>query len=373
MGKSYTAEEIEALAPHVLKLSTLLTKEREAIPASYLADPRLREAYTAYFLPANLHKIHLPLSELDKHPSGLLKKERLQILDIGTGPGTAILGTLDFLIGREAATFLQFTAVDPVPENLRIAQELFVEALRAAPGRAGMTTIHSSLECRGEKNFAPTLPQGKVFDMIILSNSLNEIARNSADRPGARAAMLRNLLTGHMADDGCCVIIEPALRETSRELLQVRDMLLSEGFGIYSPCLCAAPCPALEHAKDWCHEDIPWEPPAVIQELDRLTGLRKDSLKFSYMVIRKDRHTLTDLFPAGAWRVVSEPLLSKGKLEMYVCGAGGRKIAMRLDRDRSPANAAFDSLARGSLVAFEGFRDQGDRLRVLRETSVNLP
>lgn len=380
MGKEYSAEEIKALAPHVLRLSTLLTKERETMPSAYLSDPRLREAYTAYFLPANLRKIHLPLLELERHPAGLLKKERLEILDIGSGPGTAILGVMDFFVDRETETFLEFTAVDPVPENLRIAQELFVEALKAAPGRAGMSTIHSHLVCRGEPmcspafgqthGSAPTMPRGKRFDMILLSNSLNEIARDNADRIGARVAVLEELLTGRMADDGCCIVIEPALRETSRELLQVRDLLMKDGFSVYSPCLCQSPCPTLEHPKDWCHEDIPWEPPMVIQELDRLTGLKKDSLKFSYLVIRKDGHRLDDLFPEGAWRVVSEPLPSKGKLELYVCGEGGRRIAMRLDRDKSAANAAFDGLMRGSLAIFGGVRNQGERFRVLKESVV---
>ena len=226
-----------------------------------------------------------------------------------------------------------------------------------------MSTIHSPLE-------QLRLPQGKRYDIIILSNSLNEIVRESENRAGDRATMLKELLTAHMAKDGCCIIIEPALRETSRELLQVRDLMMQDGFGIYSPCLCAAPCPALEHPKDWCHEEIPWDPPKVIQELDHLMGLKKDSLKFSYLVIRQDGHRLSDLLPDGSWRVVSEPLPSKGKLEFYVCGQGGRKIAMRLDRDRSAGNAAFDTLGRGSLVAFEETRDQGERFRVLKESAV---
>ncbi|MDH4101118.1 MAG: hypothetical protein OEV28_11175 [Nitrospirota bacterium] len=121
MGKEYSAEEIKRLAPHVLRLSTLLTKERGAMPAEYLSDPELRRAYTAYFLPANLHKIALPLAELERHPAGLLKKGRLEILDIGAGPGTAILGVIDFFAEREEAPYLEFTAVDPVSENLRLA------------------------------------------------------------------------------------------------------------------------------------------------------------------------------------------------------------------------------------------------------------
>ena len=35
--------------------------------------------------------------------------------------------------------------------------------------------------------------------------------------------------------------------------------------------------------------------PALVKEIDKLTGLRKDSLKFSYLVLRKDGLTLKDV------------------------------------------------------------------------------
>jgi len=351
-----------ALASNVARLSVLLTRERESLPAAYLKDAGLRRAYIEYFLPANLYKIHIPLEELSLHPGGLFKRDKLRILDIGSGPGTATLGALDFFSLRKKRPVLEFTAVDPVAENLKDAEALFKE--RSHEG-CTLTSLKSGIEK------IETIIKGQ-FDIILLSNLLNEVAYGDAERIPKRIAVLKSLLTKFLAPDGSCIIIEPALRETSREMLMVRDGLLDEGLYIYSPCLMGDKCPALENSRDWCHEDIPWEPPEIIKEVDRLTGLRKDSLKFSYMVFRKDRISLTDVFGENSYRVVSEPLISKGKIDYYVCGAGGRRMATRLDKDKTASNNEFERLRRGYLVEFKGVLDDGKRLRVGKECAVIL-
>ena len=92
---------LNTLAANVARLSNLLTRERDALPQPYLRDKDLREAYIRYFLPVNLYKIHVPLRELSLHPGGIFQKERLRILDLGSGPGTAILGVMDFFSAAE--------------------------------------------------------------------------------------------------------------------------------------------------------------------------------------------------------------------------------------------------------------------------------
>jgi len=93
-------QDMNALAADVVRLSRLLTRDREGLPASYLNDKGLRRAYVRYFLPANISKIVLPLNELSRHPNALLSRENIRILDIGSGPGTAILGMLKFFSDR---------------------------------------------------------------------------------------------------------------------------------------------------------------------------------------------------------------------------------------------------------------------------------
>jgi hypothetical protein len=68
--------------------------------------------------------------------------------------------------------------------------------------------------------------------------------------------------------------------------------------------------------------------------------------------------------------MVSEPLVSKGKVEYYVCGAAGRKLITRLAKDASPQNQAYSGLRRGDIVVFEDLRDEGKRFKVEKGTGV---
>ena len=357
-------DELKALAADVIRLSRLLTRERESLPAAYLKDRGLREAYEAYYLPPNLVKIQAPLRELAAHPGSLLDKDPLRVLDLGCGPGTAMLGVLEFFAAAKKRPRIEFTAVDQVAENLKMAGELVATFKSTSELEVSLKTIRSTIEQ------APRLPE-TAFDLIIFSNVLNEILFHDEARIARRTALVADLLNRFLADDGSCIIIEPALRETARDLLAIRDGLVDAGFPLYAPCLCHAACPALVNPKDWCHEDIPWDPPELIQELDKLTGLRKDSLKFSYLVVRKDTKTLRDVYGEHAFRVVSEPLVSKGKREFYICGEAGRKLITRQDKDETPGNDVFGRLQRGDVVDFENLIDEGKRYKISKKTQVN--
>jgi ribosomal protein RSM22 (predicted rRNA methylase) len=361
---SHSPAELDDLAKDVLRLSHLLTRDRDDLPSAYLRDPGLRDAYLHYYLPANVAKIHLPLAELSRHPAGLLQRSRLRVLDLGTGPGTSVLGILEFFAAEKQPPSLEFTAVDQVAENLHLAGELFREESSTYRGKAELRTVKRPIAARMDAC------EG-TYDIIVFSNVLNELFHAKDGRIEARTQLVAAILDRMLAQDGACIIIEPALRDTTREMLQVRDGLVERGLPVYSPCLMQENCPALVNPKDWCHEDIPWLLPDLLREIDRRTGLRKDSLKFSYLVLRRDERRLADCSDDGAFRVVSEPLVSKGKKELYLCGRGGRRISMRQDKDRSAANAAFDELQRGAVARFEGLLSDEKRLRAVRDTKVS--
>jgi hypothetical protein len=67
---------------------------------------------------------------------------------------------------------------------------------------------------------------------------------------------------------------------------------------------------------------------------------------------------------------VSEPLVTKGKMEFYICGAKGRKLVTRLDKDRTAANRFFEVLKRGAIVGFERLLDEGTRYKIEPTTAV---
>jgi ribosomal protein RSM22 (predicted rRNA methylase) len=356
-------DDVDMLADNVARLSRLLTRERESLPASYLRDRGLRDAYLRYFLPANLLKMHLPLHELSLHPAGNLLYDRLRVLDIGSGPGTAILGVLEFFSSQERRPFLDFTAVDLIAENLSEAEGLFREHRKRSGAEASLRTVASRVEDLQARLHGP-------FDVIVFSNVLNELFPDDDDRTRRRIGIVDTMLRRLLADSGSCIVIEPALRATTRDMLRVRDGLLDGGWHVYSPCLMQEHCPALADPKDWCHEERSWVPPEIISRIDARTGLRKDALKFSYSVLRKDGRSLADVCGRDAYRVVSEPLISKGKRELFLCGSGGRRLAVRMDKEAAQPNAAFAELRRGDVVRFERMVNEGKRYRLTRDTMV---
>lgn len=305
----------------------------------------------------------MPLKELSLHPKEILSKKLLKMLDLGSGPGTTILGILDFFSNQEKRPSLEFTAIDSVAENLSIAKELFKSVSEHIDIDASLKTYKLNIEN------VEAIPEGS-YDIIILSNILNELFFNAEKKNDKRVSFLNTIIDKFLTPDGSCIIIEPALRETTRGMLNVRDKLIKNGFKIYSPCLIDKPCPVLLNPKDWCHEDIPWAPPLIIKELDKLTGLRKDSLKFSYLVLRRDRLSLSDILEKNSFRIVSEPLISKGKIEFFICGHEGRQLITRLDKDKTPSNEQFQKLKRGDIVTFELLIDEGKRLKVGKNTVV---
>lgn len=336
----------ERVAQAVADLSGLFTKDRKHITRTYLDDEFLGAAYVQYFLPVNLAKIKLLLDEMPT-PEPV---ERFSVLDLGSGPGTGALAVLDWWSQRKLPYALSVTAVDSSTVALRQARNLWDRYCRVASlQEADLRTCEGDLERRA---WLEQVRQKWPFDLIILANCLNEIFADAGDPIMARTTFVDQSLA-LLAPHGTMMIVEPALRETSRALHRVRDRLLQEKrCTLYSPCLHEQNCPALAKADDWCHEERAWEPPVIIQEIDEQVGFIKDALKFSYVLLRKDGKTIVNRRP-DMYRVVSELRELKGEKRAWLCNEQGRKEVGRQDRLASPHNEAFDQWHRGAIVQIE--------------------
>jgi ribosomal protein RSM22 (predicted rRNA methylase) len=336
----------ERLSSAVLELSRLFTKGRSALSSSYLESPALAAAYLNYFLPVNLSKIQVLLDEMPV----VLADEPFSVLDLGSGSGTGALAVLDWWHGRGSVSGLSVVAVDRSMTALHQAKSLWSKYCRTADlTGTSLQTCKADVERTGwVKEVQPRVP----FDLIILANCLNEIHVDATDPIATRSRLATDLLA-LLAPQGTIMIVEPALRETSRALHQVRDRLLQEKrCTVYSPCLHENSCPALVNPYDWCHEERAWEPPVSIQEIDGDVGFIKDALKFSYLLLRKDGKTIVDRRP-DVYRVVSELRELKGEKRAWLCNETGRPEIGRQDRLASPQNVAFDDWHRGAIVQIE--------------------
>lgn len=295
----------------------------------YLSARRLLRAYVSYYLPVNHEKVRRVLAELETYaPPG----DPPRVLDYGCGPGTASIALLQRRPVRELCL------VDVVDAALDAAK-FFTRELGAEP------------RCSHE------IPPGP-FDLILAANVFAE------HRPR---------LEERLSDTGHLIVVEPALRQNTRRLMEWRDRLAAEGYRIAAPCLGRSGCPMLEHSDLWCHQDIPWPRPGPVAEVDRRVGLIKETLKFSYVVVTRNGPTRADL--RGGWRVVSNLHKEKGKAWAWLCGREGPLCRTEvLTRHRGEETIEFFRANRGDILELEASgsftRSQGPVRRVKRMSDV---
>jgi SAM-dependent methyltransferase len=353
----------------VAELSRLFTKERAALGGRYLDDPDLAAAYLSYFLPVNLSKIQVLLDELSDESLRVSEGIRFSVLDLGSGPGTGGLAVLDWLhrYHSNSAGNLSVVAVDTSGTALRQAERLW-DAYNRTAGISGprLKTYEANLERALKGSLGEEIRRTGPYDLIILANCLNEMWNESSDPTAARAGLVTAALSC-LSPHGTVMIVEPALRETSRALHRVRDQLLQDKrCTVYSPCLHEGNCPALVNQDDWCHEERGWEAPAGIREIDQEVGFIKDALKFSYLLLRKDGRTIVERRP-DIYRVVSELRELKGEKRAWLCNERGRSEVGRLDRLSSPENGGVDSWHRGAIVQIDRIvrKEHGGKISAL--------
>jgi ribosomal protein RSM22 (predicted rRNA methylase) len=291
--------------------------------------------------------------------------ERLRCLDVGAGPGTALLGLLDFLRSfpaDERPKRVELVALDQSYDALKDAERLLrgFAAIARLP-EVRFEPLRTELAADPTDLFPLATSNGR-FDLVLAANVLCEVVRANGF---ARAeALVTGIAEQTLARAGTIVVVEPGLRETARELHRLRDRLLGAGrLHVIAPCLHEAPCPALATDRDWCIADVPWVPPPAVREIDRRTGLHKSSLKFAYLVLGAARPAEAP----GEWRVVSDVLDMKGESRVYLCAEGRWIVVGRLERDGLEPLAG---IARGDRVEVRGLRPKGPIFRLPPEGSI---
>ncbi len=332
-------DELREVAAAVTRLSTGLTRERELAGARYLDDERLLGAYLLFYWPVSYLQARGVLSELPRRPQ--------VVLDLGSGPGPLAFAALD-------AGAAEVTAGDRAKQALAAARELSRLAGEPLQTREWNPTHGRPL--------AELTAAGKAPDTILMGHVLNELWKGEGQAE-KRAALL-DQARGLLAPGGSLVVIEPALRDTSRALLEVRDLLVARGAAVRAPCLFRGACPALVKPSDWCHAERPIDPPPLVAQIGKAAGLRKEAVKMSYLVLAPPGEGWAEppaAGPAGRiFRVVSEPLAGKGRLRYMGCGPEGRMGLALQEKHVTDANRRFEDLLRGDVVALHGAEPKGD-------------
>jgi len=194
-----------AIAKEVKRLSDVFTKERgrELLNGEYMESAEARNAYLAFFLPKNILKTCCVMREVP-----INGKSCLRIADIGSGPGTASLGVMSFLseYGMEG---VEIDLLEANRENNDIAMDSLETLYREIQKEnTRFKAVFNAKTCTVKNRH---IPLNGVYDMLIFSNSINEM--------DIGVDILEDIADRHLSDTGSMIIIEPALKVTSRSSL----------------------------------------------------------------------------------------------------------------------------------------------------------
>lgn len=295
-------ETLKPLAEAVQRLSERYVSRQEPLPLSAAEAT----AYALYYTPVNAAKIrHL----LMRSCAGTSTPAR--ILDYGCGPGTASL-IASYLF--EAPTI---TAVDNAPAMRDIAARL----LRAR-------ALETPLTWEVSTTFVGQ------FDLIIAANMLNELPLNDG-------MALLTTLVGALAPGGRLLTLEPALLETTRIHMGLRDAVLQRfpDLAVVFPCTHREPCPMLRHDRDeWCHAPLPWHTPRLVRQIDALTGFNKHRPKYSAFVFSRGAA------PPPGIRILRAAEKSPKGATALACGPSVYGALTLLKRHKSDENRPFQKV-----------------------------
>ena len=352
---------IKELAAAVKTISDEYIASDDSFKGNLFKKQALRNAYLVYYLPANLIKIYPILDELFSHPeiSGFTGPE-VSILDLGCGPGTFLLGVLEYLAGNKnllsrGIQQINLWGIDQMEECLAAAREAIKNYLQAQLFAPEISwKLYFKAGSISSANFPYSLlPENKQFDLILAGNVFAEIESAAYHQV---VPFLEQLLSSH----GTLLLIEPGTRAASRNLIHLRNMLLEQtALTLYAPCLERGLCPSLDNPKDWCHQKLFWSPPEFIKAIDRHIGFTKEKgVQYTYFTFRKDgkraAHPFCDFPREKIWRVVSYVIKSKGEERLFVCNGKERILVRRLAKNASPKNRDFSQVLRGDCVVIDG-------------------
>ena len=311
-----------------------LTRDRALIGTAYLGDPQLRSEYTREIAPRTRAALARILTQLGPRLSGVRR-----VLDLGAGTGAA---------GAAVRAHLG--------DDVTVVS---VDQVAAAPG-----VIVADLR----REVRPRGVEGR-FDLIVAAHVLNELGAKLTivQRAALVFAWARELLE----EGGLLLLLEPALRETGRDLLGVRDRMIEAGYTVVAPCFWQGACPALVRERDWCHDSAPWLLPTGDEAVAGEAAPRpanRSRVDYAYVVLTRTAERSSD---KRLFRIVSDPMEEKGRLRLFGCGPAGRHALVRLDRERNDDNRDFDAATRGDVVVISTVETAGDGLRITGASRVD--
>ncbi|HLG18289.1 MAG TPA: small ribosomal subunit Rsm22 family protein [Bdellovibrionota bacterium] len=332
LGQTWRGENIpkhlfRSFAASARRLSDSFTEKRKDFRGHYLRTKESRSGYLLYFHLASMVRTIAVLEEIRRR--GAWPAGPLRILDVGAGSAPSLWAAA-FAASCWGNEIESVTAIDYERRILSDANKLW-RALsddtkwKLPPLRTQVVDVRRRTDSSRDTSST---------HLVFCSNVLNEVA--------GEATGLGVLFRNRLDPDGLMVVVEPALRTTSRALQAFRDRFVERTeCSIPFPCGHEKPCPLNLEPKDWCHFETSWSPPPVRRRLEKSLGHQTGSLKYSYLVLRQPA---AHPFQNG-YRVLSDPLSTPQGNRLLLCTPGG-KVALGFGK-------LLPTFRRGDLLATE--------------------
>jgi ribosomal protein RSM22 (predicted rRNA methylase) len=245
---------------------------------SHLHTDEMRFAYVAARLPATKAVIGTIIERLFAEKNPIPPKS---VLDLGSGPGTAILALEDILS-------------DPINATLIERDQGFIDISK--------TLLQNEYaHIKGDILRVDYTPH----DWVIASYSLNELPKEKH----------HDFITSAFdAANSLLILIEPGTPQGFKNILKARQTLIKADANILLPCSHSLKCP-LEETPIWCHFS------------KRLTRTKQhkttkggtlgyEDEKYCYLIASKSSF-------ARSPRIISTPKQHSGHIQISTCGLSG--------------------------------------------------
>ncbi len=249
--------------------------------------------YLIYYLPVNIFKVWKPLLDLQTQD---LLKSKVEILDVGTGPGSVPLGIIEYykslaVCFNEIEFELQFTLIEKETEFINIACKMINECINYLPENLHVKINNQyciSVSAKNNYDFLGT------FDMVLMSNFLaygEELNQENGYK------IICNFKS-NIKKDGSLIVIEPADRRNCIPLKRLRNSVVNNrDLNVYSPCIGVwevkekYSCACFNMVRSY------WKLPKIYEFLLKkglYKGTRPD-VPFNYIIFRKDNKKKYDI------------------------------------------------------------------------------
>lgn len=265
-----------------------------------------------------------PLANVGAETRDGCDPELRTVLDLGSGPGTALWAAQQVF-----PTLTSATAVERDPKLIEIARRLSAWGSNNASNNASNDAPHSALRQAVwlQGDLTATIPTASTpnaaWDLVVCSYTLNELPE--AQRPEfIRRAWAR---TGKLL-----VVVEPGTKSGFANILAVRTRLLAQGATLAAPCPNALACP-MASGGDWCHFAARVERTAEHRRVKSATLGHEDE-KFCYVAFSRSpapgspspatdsRTSAAGEVQSPGARIVRHPKVFSGYTQLTLCREG---------------------------------------------------